>query len=430
MSLDELSLLQTAYRAAPGNADLALLLCRKLAVLEMWPEVAEALLPLESRLAPERGGDHEIELALLLVRALLETGRIEPAEDWFDRLHGVAPAQESAALAAAFAAKGITPRRRAREMAGGREEDELEHLSQFRPLDMKTRSQVCFADVGGMEDLKEAARMQIILPFQKPELFAKYGKRAGGGMLLYGPPGCGKTYFAKAVAGECGAAFFAVGIHDILNLYVGNSERNVRKLFESARAQRPSILFIDEIDALGRKRELVRGSSMTGTINAFLNELDGLGNDNDGLLVLGATNAPWDIDSAFKRPGRFDRRLFLPPPDAGGREQILKLHFAGKPQQALDFAALARQTEYFSGADLASLAERAADRVLTEILKSGHERPIVMADVAAALRDLKPSTLEWLAVAKNYVEYANEEGAYEEIGAYLDKLGGRRRMGF
>ena len=430
MSLDELSLLQTAYRAAPGNVDLALLLCRKLAALEMWPEVAEALLPLESRLEPERGGGHDIELALLLARALLETGRIEPAEDWFDRLQGIAPEQESAALADAFAAKGIAPRRRTREMAGGRERDELEHLSEFRPLDMKTRSQVRFADVGGMDDLKETARMQIILPFQKPELFAKYGKRAGGGLLLYGPPGCGKTYFAKAVAGECGAAFFAVGIHDILNLYVGNSERNVRKLFESARAQRPSILFIDEIDALGRKRELVRGSSMTGTINAFLNELDGVGNDNDGLLVLGATNAPWDIDAAFKRPGRFDRRLFLPPPDAAGREQILKLHFAGKPQQALDFAALAGQTGHFSGADLASLAERAADRVLTEILKSGYERPIVMGDVAAALMDMKPSTLEWLAVAKNYVEYANEEGAYEEIGAYLDKLGGRRQMGF
>lgn len=426
MTIDELSLLQTAYRATPGNLDLALLLSRKLAALEMWPEVAEMLLPLANRFDPENAtappeeAPHNIELALVFARSLLETGRTEPAEEWFERLHSLAPEQEVAALADAFAAKGIHPRQRVREAATGKDGDELEGLTSFRPLDLKTRSQVRFADVGGLDDLKEAARMQIILPFQKPELFAKYGKRAGGGMLLYGPPGCGKTFFAKAVAGECGAAFFAVGIHDILNLYVGNSERNVRKLFESARAHRPAILFIDEIDALGRKRELVRGSNMTGTINAFLNELDGLGNDNDGLLTLGATNAPWDIDSAFKRPGRFDRRLFLPPPDTVAREEILKLHFAGKPQQELDFATLAKKSEYFSGADLAALADCAADRVLTEILRSGQERPIAMADVLAALKDLKPSTLEWLAVARNYVEYANEEGAYEEIGAYLD----------
>ncbi|PIQ54434.1 MAG: cell division protein [Comamonadaceae bacterium CG12_big_fil_rev_8_21_14_0_65_59_15] len=303
-------------------------------------------------------------------------------------------------------------------------------LSDFRPLDLKTRSQVTFAQVGGLESLKEAARMKIILPFQKPELFAKYGKKAGGGLLLYGPPGCGKTHFAKAVAGECGAAFFNVGIHDILNLYVGNSERNMHRLFETARSNKPAILFIDEIDALGRKRELMRHSGMTTTINAFLNELDGVGNDNAGLLVMGATNAPWDIDSAFKRPGRFDQRLFVPPPDQTARESILRIHLADKPVAPLDLTQIARNTEHFSGADLAALVSQAADIALTDILKTGNERPIDNKDIVTVLKQIKPSTLEWLAVAKNYVEYANEEGSYDEIRDYLAGSGGKRRMGF
>jgi len=248
--------------------------------------------------------------------------------------------------------------------------------------------------------------------------------------LLYGPPGCGKTHFAKAVAGECGAAFFNVGIHDILNLYVGNSERNVRKLFETARSNKPAILFVDEIDALGRKRDLMRHSGMTTTINAFLNELDGVGNDNAELLVMGATNAPWDIDSAFKRPGRFDQLLFVPPPDQSAREAILRIHLTDKPVSPLDLAHIARNTEHFSGADLAALVSQAADRALTDILKTGQERPIDSKDIAAVLKEIKPSTLEWLATARNYVEYANEEGSYDEIREYLGRVGGKRKMGF
>ncbi len=426
MTLDELKLLHAAFRASPGNLDLALLLARKLASLEMWPELLESLesllqQPVESQ--PPQG----MELAALLIRALLETARVPEAEEKLNSLLDAAPECDVAELLAVFEAKGLQPRRSNRQKSV---DDPLSDLSDFRPLDLKTRSQVMFAQVGGLESLKEAARMKIILPFQKQELFAKYGKKAGGGLLLYGPPGCGKTYFAKAVAGECGAAFFNVGIHDILNLYVGNSERNMRRLFETARSNKPAILFIDEIDALGRKRELMRHSGMTTTINAFLNELDGVGNDNAGLLVMGATNAPWDIDSAFKRPGRFDQRLFVPPPDQNARESILRIHLADKPVVPLDLAQIARNTEHFSGADLAALVSQAADIALTDILKSGNERPIDNKDIVTVLKQIKPSTLEWLAVAKNYVEYANEEGSYDEIREYLAGVGGKRRMGF
>lgn len=423
MTLDELKLIHAAYRASPDNPDLALLLASKLAALQMWPELLENL---EFWLKQSVEGQPP-ELAALLIRALLETARIPEAEAKLNSLLDAAPEYDVEELLAAFEEKGLKPRRSNKHKSV---DDPMVDLSDFRPLDLKTRSQVTFAQVGGLESLKEAARMKIILPFQKPELFAKYGKKAGGGLLLYGPPGCGKTHFAKAVAGECGAAFFNVGIHDILNLYVGNSERNMRRLFETARSNKPAILFIDEIDALGRKRELMRHSGMTTTINAFLNELDGVGNDNAGLLVMGATNAPWDIDSAFKRPGRFDQRLFVPPPDLAARESILRIHLADKPVAPLDLAQIARNTEHFSGADLAALVSQAADLALTDILKTGNERPIDSKDIAAVLKQIKPSTLEWLAVAKNYVEYANEEGSYDEIRDYLAGSGGKRRMGF
>lgn len=423
MTLDELKLIHAAYRASPDNPDLALLLASKLAALQMWTELLESM----ATLLQQPVENQPPELAALLIRALLETARIPEAEERLDSLLDAAPDYDVEELLAAFKEKGIKPRRSNKKKSV---DDPMSDLSDFRPLDLKTRSQVTFAQVGGLESLKEAARMKIILPFQKPELFAKYGKKAGGGLLLYGPPGCGKTHFAKAVAGECGAAFFNVGIHDILNLYVGNSERNMRRLFETARSNKPAILFIDEIDALGRKRELMRHSGMTTTINAFLNELDGVGNDNAGLLVMGATNAPWDIDSAFKRPGRFDQCLFVPPPDLAARESILHIHLADKPVVPLDLAQIARNTEHFSGADLAALVSQAADIALTDILRTGNERPIDSKDIAAVLKQIKPSTLEWLAVAKNYVEYANEEGSYDEIRDYLAGVGGKRRMGF
>lgn len=306
----------------------------------------------------------------------------------------------------------------------------LEQLANFAPLN-KERNTVRFADVGGMDALKAVAKMKIVQPFANPELFKKYGKTAGGGILLYGPPGCGKTYFAKAIAGECDAAFFNVGIHDILNMYVGNSERNVQRLFSTARGQRPAILFIDELDALGRKRDLMRHSNLTSTINAFLAELDGAVSDNDNLLVIGATNAPWDIDSAFKRPGRFDQLLFVPPPDGAARQAILDLHLVKRPSATdLDTARLSQDTEQFSGADLAALVDEAASRVLTEVLRGGAERPITQADLLAARKPMKASTQEWLATARNYVEYANEGGDYSDVAEYLDQIGSGRRSKF
>lgn len=288
-----------------------------------------------------------------------------------------------------------------------------------------------FEDVGGMDDLKEQARMKIILPFKNPELFKKYGKSAGGGILLFGPPGCGKTFYAKAIAKECGASFFNVEIDDILDMWLGQSEKNISALFEAVRFHRPSVLFIDEIDALGRSRRHNPHSAITTTVNKFLSELDGLESDNDNILILGATNALWDVDTAFKRPGRFDRVIFVPPPDKSSRAEIFRLGLSNLPvSDKIDLNALAQKTIRFSGADIQGVIDKASETVLEEILQGGSERPILDRDLQKALCNVRPSTLEWLESAKNYVEFANTSGQYDELKAYLEGLKKKRKMGF
>src|SRR5687767_11358128 len=166
-----------------------------------------------------------------------------------------------------------------------------------------------FADVGGMEQVKEEVRMKIILPLQQPELFKAYGKKVGGGILMYGPPGCGKTFLARATAGEVSASFLAVGISDVLDMWIGQSEKNLHSIFDQARAHRPCVLFFDEVDALGANRTDMLKSGGRQIINQFLQELDGINSSNEGVLVLGATNTPWNLDPAFRRPRSEERRV-------------------------------------------------------------------------------------------------------------------------
>src|SRR5207253_50493 len=143
-----------------------------------------------------------------------------------------------------------------------------------------------FKDVGGMDTLKDEIRMKIIHPLEHPELYQAYGKTVGGGILMYGPPGCGKTHLARATAGEVRAGFLAVGINDVLDMWIGQSERNLHELFERARANRPCVLFFDEVDALGASRSDLRQSGGRHQINQFLAELDGIKSSNEGVLIL------------------------------------------------------------------------------------------------------------------------------------------------
>jgi SpoVK/Ycf46/Vps4 family AAA+-type ATPase len=277
-----------------------------------------------------------------------------------------------------------------------------------------------FAQVGGLEELKERIRMRIVHPFARPELFKAYGKRVGGGVLFYGPPGCGKTFLARATAGECGAHFMPVGLHEVLDMWIGNSERQLHAVFEEARRRAPTVLFFDEVDALGMQRAKLNSSGMRGVITQFLSELDSFNNRNDRVLVIGATNTPWDLDAAFRRPGRFDQVLFVPPPDTAARAQILALKLKGKPvAEGLDTERLAGQTEGWSGADLEHLIEHATELAIERSMKTGDLEPITMAFLDAARARIKPTTREWFGTAKNYAQYANDAGQYDDIADYM-----------
>jgi SpoVK/Ycf46/Vps4 family AAA+-type ATPase len=281
------------------------------------------------------------------------------------------------------------------------------------------RPTTAFADVGGMEGVKEEIRMKIILPLQQPALFKAYGKKAGGGILMYGPPGCGKTFLARATAGEVQGSFLAIGINDVLDMWIGQSEKNLHAVFEQARAHRPCVLFFDEVDALGANRTDMLKSGGRQIINQFLSELDGVTSSNEGVLILAATNAPWHLDPAFRRPGRFDRILFVPPPDLSARAAILRVLLRGKPVAEIDFDQIAKKTDGFSGADLKAVVDQTVEEKLREAMKAGALKPIVGKDLLEAVKKLKPTVRDWFETARNYALYANQSGLYDDILTYL-----------
>ena len=281
------------------------------------------------------------------------------------------------------------------------------------------RPKTNFSDVGGMDGLKDEIRLKIIHPLNHPELYKAYGKAIGGGILMYGPPGCGKTHLARATAGEIQAGFISVGINDVLDMWMGNSERNLHALFEQARDNKPCVLFFDEVDALGAKRSDMQHGGGRHLINQFLAEMDGIQTNNEGVLILAATNSPWHLDPAFRRPGRFDRVLFVPPPDATARAAILRILCKGKPVQDIDYAHLAKKTDQFSGADLKAVLDQAIEAKLREAMKAGVPKPLTTSDLATAAASLKPTTKEWFATARNHALYSNQGGTYDDILKYL-----------
>jgi len=367
-----------------------------------------------------------------LATLLLDAGRAEDALQHCVRLIGEHPDdQEALQLAARAARAADDPRAASYErlasalqapavanggdvvklrVVGGRESSVAADVEE---------SGITLRDVAGMENVKRRLELAFLAPMRNPEMRRLYGKQLRGGLLLYGPPGCGKTFVAKAVAGELGAKFISIGLQDVLNLWLGESERNIHEIFENARASAPCVLFFDELDALGRKRSLMRNSSERNVVNQLLAELDSVGSNNEGVFVLAATNHPWDVDSALRRPGRFDRTLLVTPPDREARASILRSSLRERPAEGVDVDAIASLTENFSGADVVHLSEAATELAMEDSMRSGTPRAITTEDFRRALREVQPSTRSWLSTARNYAEFANEGGMFDELADFL-----------
>lgn len=275
------------------------------------------------------------------------------------------------------------------ELQSAKDKDESQSLIISR------RPEVSFNDVAGLEKVKEEIRLKLIYPFEHREEAKKYGLKSGGGILLYGPPGTGKTLIARAVAGEVDATFFSIKPSDLMDQFVGNTEKKIASLFSQARECERAVIFIDEIESLMPRRRGQRSTVMTRVVPQFLAELDGLDSSNENILILGATNEPWSLDSAALRPGRFDEKIYIPPPDFMARKKIFELNLKGKPlSRDIDLDELARLTENYSGADISYVCEKASSIPFKESIETGLDRDIAMADVRQAISEVGPSLRE------------------------------------
>lgn len=395
--------LQTSPNDKPSKLGLA----RAFAGMQQWSAAIVILEDLYHQGPPE----HEVHL--LYSRVLLNEGSFGKAMDIYEELLKRWPDKPDAELDEHFRVTGL----------GAEDDDDFDDeedgpQGELSARDLIVKSDTTFADVGGMQAVKDEIGLKIIQPLLHPDLYKAYGKKIGGGILLYGPPGCGKTHMARATAGEIKATFISMGIADVLDMWIGKSERNMKRIFEVARKNKPCVLFIDEIDALGANRSHMKHSAGSHVINQFLTEMDGIDADNEGLLVIGATNMPWHIDPAFRRPGRFDRTIFVPPPDVEGRTSILEILLRGKPVKDVATRDIAKKTEHFSGADLKAVIDIAIEEKLKSAMKTGIPEPLSTKDLLKAAGTHKATTREWFTTAKNYALYANESGLYDEILKY------------
>ncbi len=267
-----------------------------------------------------------------------------------------------------------------------------------------TRPSVTFKDVAGMKKVKESFLDYIVRPLQNPELARKYGKLGGGGVLLYGPPGCGKTFIVKAAAGESGVAFINAKLSDLLDMYVGNTEKNIHKVFETARKSSPSILFIDELEALGGRREKMDQSASRSAINQLLYEMDGVEAHNENVLVIGATNAPWGVDTALRRSGRFSKMVYIPEPDGRSRAELFKIYLSKRPLgKGIAYGRLGRATAGYSAADIKAICDDAAAIPWKEAFTTGKERPVLMKDILTTIKKTKSTLPPWYAAANKEI---------------------------
>lgn len=281
------------------------------------------------------------------------------------------------------------------------------------------RSPLMLRDVGGMQDVKRQLELTLFGPLRNPELARAFKTSSRGGLLLYGPPGCGKSFIANAVAGELGASFYNIGIADVMHSGFGESEQHLQAIFDVARRNTPCVLFFDELDALGHKRSALNAGGLRPVVNQLLMEMDSGTSDNEGVYILGATNHPWDVDTALRRPGRFDRMIFVSPPDTEARAAILAYHLRDRPVVGVDLDQLARRTEGFTGADLAHICNLATQHAMAASIETGQVQPVTGREIAAAVSQTRPSSAAWFESVRSVLEFANTDGSFDELARYL-----------
>jgi AAA+ superfamily predicted ATPase len=278
---------------------------------------------------------------------------------------------------------------------------------------------VTLADVAGMTDVKRRLQRSLLGPMANPTLSEAFGKQLRGGLLLWGPPGTGKTFIARALSGELGARFLSATPADIYGSYFGQSEQNVARLFAEARREAPGVVFLDELDAIGGRRSRRNTDQARAVVNQLLSELDGMVG-NDGVYVLAATNAPWDVDDALRRPGRFDRTVLVLPPDEPARDALLRMELHQRPvAPGIDVNYLVRATDTYSGADLVRVVEAATERALERSMELGMVSPLTDADLQSAVRDTPASTRGWLSTAATYLAHVGDGEDFHELRGYL-----------
>jgi AAA+ superfamily predicted ATPase len=283
---------------------------------------------------------------------------------------------------------------------------------------------VSLSDVGGMAAIKRWLAGAFLSSLRDPEMRRLFGRSLRGGLLEYGPPGCGKTFLARALAGELQAGFLRIDLAHVVDMWLGYSRRSVHEIFETARAAAPCLLYLDQLDAIGPRRAGRRHSIGRGVVDQLVAELYSASEEHEGVFVVAATEHPWDVDALLRQPGRLDHRLLVLPPDRRAREAIIRGVLAGRPlADDLDLAALAARTDKYSAADLAQLCESAAAAALEASIVHNSSRPITMADFTRGLHEIRASTPPWFDLARDYARFAAEPGSYDDLVAYLRSRG-------